>query len=243
MFKMNSPLIDLPLPCHMTTMRKRLPTFRVCATILLAATACLRAEVHFEKTRIELRPRPDQEQIEAVFELENRGETPAKILSVTSGCQCLEAKAPTAEIAPGAKERITGIFKTGNFPGLTEKTLQVRISEDGATRNLNLTVAVEMRELIRIEPRTLVWTAGGEKTELTFKVTMDQEESIRLLAVEPSRPGFEIRLETIKEGQEYRVHVKPGSSETPTLGVFRLKTDCKYPRFASPVAFGHIRKQ
>ena len=57
-----------------------------------------------------------------------------------------------------------------------------------------------------------------------------------------SRPGFTVRWETVKEGVEYRVHVKASDIGTPALGVFRIKTDCKYPRFANPVAFGHVRK-
>ena len=222
-------------------MRKSVSATRVC-TLWLAAHACLQAEIHFEHTRLSFRPRPDQQQLEAVFEFENRGDTPAQILSVTSGCQCLQAKGPEGEIPPGAKDKVIGIFKIAQFPGITEKTLQVRISENGETRNLDLTVAVETRELVHAEPRTAIWTIGEAKDEKTFTVTMNDEEPIRLLAVEPSLPGFAIRLETIKEGAEYRVHIQPETADTPTLGVFRFKTDCKFPRFASPVAFGHVRK-
>lgn len=88
----------------------------------------------------------------------------------------------------------------------------------------------------------MTWTAGGESREQTFTVTMADDEPIRLLSVSPSRPGFDIRLETVSEGAEYRVHVKPASCEDPALGVFRFHTDCKFQRLASPIAFGHVRK-
>jgi hypothetical protein len=212
------------------------------ALVLLASGLPLRAELHFEKTRVELKAKPDQEQIDAVFEFENRGKSGARIVSVVSGCQCLQAKFPPEAIAAGGKNRITGVFKVGNFPGVTEKTLQVRVEEDGKSRSLALTVAVELRELITIEPRTAAWTVGDKESERTFKVTMNGDGPIRLLAVEPSRPGFTVRLETVKEGVEYRVHVTPADLAEPALGVFRFKTDCKYPRFANPIAFGHVKK-
>lgn len=215
--------------------------FRVCVA-LLAAAATTRADLHFDKTRVELQPKPDEEKVEAVFEFENRGKTAAKILSVTSGCQCLEAAGPVAAIAPGAKDKITGVFKNTGTPGTVEKTLQVRVSEDGEVRNVNLTVAVKTIEFIRIEPRTVTWTAGSDAGEKTFAVKMSGGEPIRLLEVSSSRPGFDVRLETVTEGEEYRVHVKPESGDEPALGVFRFKTDCKYPRLASPIAFGHVRK-
>jgi hypothetical protein len=210
--------------------------------VLLAAGPPLRAELHFEKTRVELKAKPDQEQIDAVFEFENRGSSSARIVTVVSGCQCLHAKFPAEAIAAGGKNRITGVFKVGNFPGVTEKTLQVRVEEDGKSRSLALTVAVELQELITIEPRTAAWTVGEARAERTFTVTMNGDGPIRLLAVEPSRPGFTVRLETVKEGAEYRVHVTPSDLAEPALGVFRFKTDCKYPRFANPIAFGHVKK-
>jgi hypothetical protein len=211
--------------------------------LLLAAGPPLRAELHFEKTRVELKAKPDQEQIDAVFEFENRGTSSARIVTVVSGCQCLHAKFPAEAIAAGGKNRITGVFKVGNFPGVTEKTLQVRVEEDGKSRSLALTVAVELQELITIEPRTAAWTVGEARAERTFTVTMNGGDGpIRLLAVEPSRPGFTVRLETVKEGAEYRVHVTPSDLAEPALGVFRFKTDCKYPRFANPIAFGHVKK-
>jgi hypothetical protein len=212
------------------------------ALLFGAALLPARAELHFEKTRVDLKAKPDQENVEAVFEFENRGKTAARVVSVISGCQCLAAKFPEEAIAPGGKNRITGVFKVGNFPGITEKTLQVRVEEDGKGRNLVLTLAVELRELVTIEPRTATWTVGDKDTEKTFKVTMNDEGPIRVLEVESSRPGFTVRWETVKEGVEYRVHVKASDIGTPALGVFRIKTDCKYPRFANPVAFGHVRK-
>jgi len=202
----------------------------------------LHAELVFERTRVEILAKPDQEQVEAVFKFENRGAAEARIVSVSSGCQCLSAKTSADVIPPEGSSEITGSFKVGNFPGVTEKTIQVRVSEGGSTRNLALTVAVELRELITIEPRTVTWIGGGATEEKTYTVTMKGDEPIRLLEVDCSRPGFDVRMETVKDGAEYRVHVTPKEGTGPALGVFRFTTDCKHPRFAIPIAFGVVKE-
>lgn len=213
----------------------------VISSLAMVTAPGLAAELVFEKTRIEIVAKPDQEQVEAVFKFENQGTTGARIVSVSSSCQCLSVKAGAEEVAPKGTSEITGVFKVGNFPGINQKSIQVRVSQDGKDRTLALTVSVELKELIKIEPKTLAWTAG-EATAQTFAVTMHGDEPIRLQEVESSRPGFDIRIETLKEGVEYRVHVTPQETSGPTLGVFRFKTDCKHPRFATPAAFGHVKK-
>jgi len=207
---------------------------------LLVSSLC--AQPHFETTRIEILATPDQDEVTAEFVFENRGSTDAKIVSVTSGCQCLSAKADAAAVAPQEKGRITGVFKVPGNPGVSEKTIRAHIVESGRAWNIVLTVVVELRELITIEPRTVAWIGGQTQTERTFTVTMNDAEPIRLLGVESSRPGFDIRTETVKEGVEYRVHITPQAATGPTLGVFRFKTDCKHPRFATPIAFAHVKK-
>jgi hypothetical protein len=219
------------------------PRPRLAALALLAASAGLaHAEIRFETTKATLRPKPDQEQIEAVFAFENGGQSPIRILSALSSCSCLKTTMTQGEIAPGAKGSVTGIFKTGNFPGLTEKTIQVRVDEKGRQRVILLTVAVEVTELVRVEPRTLAWTAGGDAAEQTFTVKMQWEKPIRLQDVASSNAGFTVRVETVREGGEYRVHVKPADTSKPMLGIFHFKTDCEFEKFAKPLAFAHIRK-
>jgi hypothetical protein len=154
----------------------------------------------------------------------------------------LSAKAGAERIPPQGTSEITGMFKVRNVPGVTEKAIQVRVWEEGKERNLTLTVAVELKELITIEPRTVAWQAGESSKAKTFVVKMNSDQPIHLQEVEPSRPGFHVKVETIQEGHEYRVHVTPQETGAPILGVFRFKTDCKHPRFASPVAFGHVKK-
>lgn len=209
-------------------------------TVLLAPG--LPAELVFEKTRIEVLAKPEQEEVAAIFKFTNQGTSEARIVSVSSGCQCLSAKASAEVIPAQGSSEITGVFKVGNSPGITEKAIQVRVSEGGKSRSLALTVVVELKRLIIIEPQTMTWSGNEAATEQFFTVTMHGDELIRLQEVECSRPGFDIRVETVTDGKKYRVFVTPQEAASPTLGIFHFKTDCKHTRFATPIAFGHVKK-
>jgi hypothetical protein len=210
---------------------------------LLALTPPLHAEIKFKTTRVMLQPRPEQQEVEAVFAFTNASETPLQVLAAISGCTCLKTDFTSGAIPAGGKGKVTGIFKTSNQPGVVEKTIQVRVDENGKQRIIPLTVGVEVAQLVRIEPRTLAWTAGGEAKEQTFTVSMNWEKPILLREVTSSQPGFEIRIETLAAGSEYRVHVKPADTGKPMLGIFHFQTDCEFEKFAKPIAFAHVRKQ
>jgi hypothetical protein len=209
---------------------------------LLALTPPLHAEIKFKTTRVMLQPRPDQQEVEAVFTFTNASKAPLQVLAAISNCTCLKTDFTTGQIPAGGEGRISGIFKTTNQPGVVEKTIQVRIDENGKQRVIPLTVGVEVAQLVRIEPRTLAWSAGGEAREQTFTVAMKWEKPIRLREVTSSQPGFDIRMETVAEGSEYRVHVKPADTGKPLLGIFHFQTDCEFEKLAKPIAFGHVRK-
>jgi len=215
---------------------------RLLLLCLLVAAPRLHAGIEFETTRVLLKPRPNQEEVEAVFAFTNASATPLQVLAAISGCTCLKTEFPSGEIPAGGNGKVSGIFKTTNQPGVVEKIIQVRVDENGKQRVIPLTVGVEVAQLVRIEPRTLAWTAGGEAKEQTFSVSMNWEKPIRLREVTSSQPGFEIRMETVTEGGEYHVHVKPADTSKPLLGIFHFQTDCEFEKLAKPIAFGHVRK-
>jgi hypothetical protein len=220
-------------------MARNVRTWFLC--ISAAIMPCLSAELVFEKTRLELTAGPDQEKVEAVFKFENRGTTEARIIAVSSGCDCLTAKPTVDVIPPKGSSEIAGVFKIPNLPGVNERAIHVHVSEGGKERSLLLTVAVERKPLITVKPPLLIWPRNQPGAERAFTVTMNGQEPIRLLDFESSRPGFDVRMETIKEGVEYRVHVTPQTTANASFSVLRLKTDCKHPQYATPTVFAQVK--
>jgi len=234
------PVADGPNPVYRTGMNRFLP---IVVLMMLAHAGSLPAALHFESTQVEVVAHPDQKEVEAVFRFTNRGQQEARILSVKTGCRCLRAKIEADRLPPGASSSLTGVFKVGNTPGATQRTFQVRVRENGVTRNQDLTVVVGVRELIHLEPRTLTWTAGGAPVEQSIQVTMTGNEPIHLNEVRASGPAFTVRVEEVRKGAQYRLHIKPRDVATPVLGAFQLQTDSRHKKHATPVAFGQVVKR
>ena len=200
------------------------------------------AGVVFDSERLEVKVGPEQEQVEVDFGFENRGPGEAKVVSVVSGCQCLLAEAPEEPVAAGGRGIIHGVFKVGAFNGTVEKQMMAKIEEGGVARDVVLTVAVVVPEVIRVEPGTLEWKVGGEAKEQAFVVNMVWNEPIHVLTVESSREEFDLRLETVEDGRVYKLFVKPKDLARPMLGLVQFMTDCRFEKFRKPMAFLSVRE-
>ena len=210
-------------------------------SILFALVSLARGEgIRFEKERVLVKAAPDQDVVGAEFVFTNNGNGEARVLSVVSGCQCLEAQAPDGPIAAGQAGKVTGLFKIGAFQGMVEKQMAARVRDDAGERDVVLTVAVEVPEVIRVEPGTIAWEAGetGSK-EFTLKVLWP--EKVNLLGVECSREEFELSARTVEEGKEYRISVTPKNTSQPLLGLVQFRTDSRFEKYRDPMAFVHIK--
>lgn len=201
------------------------------------------AGVVFAVERVVVKTTPDQNVIEANFTFTNNGKGAAKILSVQSGCHCLEARAPEGEIAPGAGGVVVGVFKVGVFQGLVEKQMHAHVLDDAGTREVILTVAVQVPEVIRVEPGTLTWTVGQNPVEQSLLITAIWPEKIQIKQLECSQKSFGFRIETIEDGKQYKVHVKPNDTKEQTLALLQILTDSRFEKFRKPMAFLSIRQK
>lgn len=211
-------------------------------TLLAVGISAAAPALVFEKDRVTVKAAPDQDQVTAEFKFTNTGNGEARVLSVLSGCQCLEAIAPPDGIPAGTKDSIRGIFKVGAFQGVVEKQMVARVRDDGGERDVVLTVAVEVPEVIKIEPNTLTWTVGQEPVEQSFTLRVIWPEAIHLRTVECSREEFTLSIETVEEGKVYKINAKPKDTKNPILGLVQFRTDCRFPKFRDPMAFVNIKQ-
>jgi hypothetical protein len=219
---------------------------RLLLTAWLSVTAAAPAAggLRFDKSRLEIKVAPEQQQVEAAFEFTNHGLHPALIEAVASDCACLKAEAPKDAIAPGATGKVSSLFEIGNFRGLVEKPLWVTVRQDGRKHRVPLDVAIVVPELVELRPRTLTWTAGDKTGQQSFRVKVLWNEPIRLLSVECSRPeDFDLRIETRAEGREYIVHARPLVTDRPAIAAVRFVTDCRIAKYRTPIGFVHVRRR
>lgn len=210
-------------------------------SLLVAGIAVSAPGLVFEKERMTVKAAPDQDEVTAEFKFTNTGKGEARVLSVLSGCQCLEAIAPPGGIAAGSKDSIRGIFKVGAFQGVVEKQMVAKVRDDGGERDVVLSVAVEVPEVIKIEPNTLTWNVGQDAVEQSFTLRVMWPEAIHLRTVECSREEFTLNIQTVEEGKVYKVTAKPKDTKNPLLGLVQFRTDCRFLKFRDPMAFVNIK--
>lgn len=212
--------------------------------ILLSTSTVGRGDgLRFGSERAAVKAAPDQDTVRAEFAFTNNGKGEARILSIVSGCQCLEADAPEGPIAAGAEGKVTGLFKIGAYQGLVEKQMAARVRDDDGEREVVLTVTVEVPTVIVVEPGTLTWDVGAapDPKEFTLKITWP--EKVNLKSIECSRDEFDLTSRVIEDGKEYRITVTPKTTARPLLGLVQFRTDSRFEKYRDPMAFVHIKAQ
>ncbi|MGJ8694743.1 MAG: hypothetical protein ACSHYF_00360 [Verrucomicrobiaceae bacterium] len=212
--------------------------------LILFLTACglLRAEMVFETQLVSVEAEPDALQVKVEFPFEIKGE-PVTIVEYDAYCSCLSAKifplnpdrSTKLHWDVGEKGKVVGYFKLGSFKGTVEKPIALKLR--GVDELVHLMVKVHIPVLVAIEPSTHTWEVGGALEEKVFSIKVQNDEPIHLTGHSGTNEGFPYEVKTIKEGREYELRVKPGSTETPGMGIIRLQTDCPIPRHSKHQIF------
>jgi hypothetical protein len=212
--------------------------------ILFASAALVRGDgLRFGSERVVVKAAPDEDLVRAEFSFANQGKGEARILSIVSGCQCLEADAPEGPIAAGAEGKVVGLFKIGAYQGLVEKQMAARVRDDAGERDVVLTVAVEVPTVIVVEPGTLTWDVGAARDPKEFTLKITWPDKVNLKSIECSREEFDITSRVIEDGKEYRITVTPKTTAQPLLGLVQFRTDSRFEKYRDPMAFVHIKAQ
>jgi hypothetical protein len=212
--------------------------------ILFASAALVRGDgLRFGSERVVVKAAPDEDLVRAEFSFANRGKGEARILSIVSGCQCLEADAPEGPIAAGAEGKVVGLFKIGAYQGMVEKQMAARVRDDAGERDVVLTVAVEVPTVIVVEPGTLTWDVGTARDPKEFTLKITWPDKVNLKSIECSREEFDITSRVIEDGKEYRITVTPKTTAQPLLGLVQFRTDSRFEKYRDPMAFVHIKAQ
>jgi hypothetical protein len=210
-----------------------LPIFFVLSSVLL------QAELATEVPVIELKPKPEDENIQTTFVFQNKGSKPVKVLSIDSACSCLSAQLDKAVYEPGEKGTGTAEFKISSFIGRHEKTVHVQ-TDDPAQPEWVITFVIEVPEIIRIEPKTLQWWLGDAPEAKVTKITMLGTEPMKILNLTSTREQVDYSFKEIVPGKQYEITVKPHGTSEVMLGALKIETDSKIAKYQRQLAFFSI---
>jgi hypothetical protein len=192
------------------------------------------AQMVFDQTLIEVTAGLDQDEVKVEFPFTVKGDKPVEIADYDAPCSCLEARiSDNGKLVwkPGEKGSVQGIFKTGNFRGVLDKMIVMRMKGEDVP-SVKLTVRMDIPVLLEVEPQTLIWTQGSAVEPKSFKLKVNGDEPMKIVGIRGTNDDFPYELKTIKEGKEYEITVTPKTLEKRNFGVLQLRTDSKYAKHA-----------
>lgn len=197
------------------------------------------AGLELDGKSVEVKPKPEDETVSALFTFTNKGGKAVKILELRSACSCLSATLDSPTYAAGAKGVGTAEFKVGSFVGRHEKTISV-LTDDPEQPEWVVSFVLDVPEVVRIEPRSIQWWLGEEPAEKTATVKMTGPEPMKITNITATRTNVKFKWEEVVPGREYKILVTPDSTAEVTLGALKIETDSKIPKYQRQLAFFNI---
>jgi Protein of unknown function (DUF1573) len=200
------------------------------------------AELVLDGKIVEIKPKPEDETVSAIFTFTNKGTRTVKITGVESKCSCISATVDAASYAAGAKGVGTAEFKVGSFVGRHEKFVVVS-TDDPDQPEWVITFVLDVPEVIQIEPKTLQWWLDESPDQKETVVKMVGKDPMKITNVTATRDTVEFSWKEIVPGREYRVSVKPKSTKEVSLGALKIETDSKIPKYQRQLAFFSVYRK
>lgn len=150
----------------------------------------------------------------AVFSFKNTGSETVTITDLKASCECTVPQLEKRSYAPGESGKITAVFTFGARVGIQEKTIDV-VTNDAGAKPTQLSLGVNILELLTCSPRLFHWKLNEEKLEKT--ATIAAVGSGRIVGIEISEitpADCTARIEPTEAGKSYRLAVQPKTTST-----------------------------
>ncbi len=219
------------------TMKK---TLCIAAAALFVITS--HAEMVLDGKVVDIKPKPEDETVNALFTFTNKSTKSVKITGIESKCSCVSATLDASSYAANVKGVGTAEFKVGSFVGKHEKFIVVS-TDDPEQPEWVITFVLDVPEVIQIEPRTLQWWLGDAADEKSMTVKMLGKDPMKITNVSSTKANVKFTWKEITPGREYRVSVKPDSTAEVSLGALKVETDSKIPKYQRQLAFVSIYRK
>lgn len=192
--------------------------------IFFGLVTAAQAQLAWEKTEIELKPKPGDEEAVAQFKYENKGSTPIKITSVKSSCGCTVPALKKDTVAPGESGELTATFKIGGRTGQQMKTVTVT-TDDPAQPMTNLVLKANIVQALTVQPTFVFWESGEALKPKTITVKAGADVTLTKVDVTSSIPDFTTKVEKGAAAGEFVIYVSPKDTSKPLAAVLTIKSD------------------
>tara|TARA_S200002703_G_C3766840_1_gene236054 strand:- start:8 stop:553 length:546 start_codon:yes stop_codon:yes gene_type:complete len=153
-----------------------------------------------------------QEEVVAVFAVENEGEVPVEVLKLSVSCNCLVAEMEDKVLDPGESGEVRLVFTVGNRKGKQKRVLEV-VTDENPEEVTRLTMTTEVPELGVIRPLVLLWREGETEER---SVRLEMMDGVSWALVPPSKElPFSVEVAPPQEGKPITLIVTPLDWEPP----------------------------
>lgn len=188
--------------------------------VLLAGGSTCLAALQWEATDLQLKARPGQESMTITFPYRNTGNQPVRILAVDPSCSCVAAGPEKAVCAPGESGAIRVELHLAGYVGRVRRSLAVT-TDDPAGKFAELTLSVDIPEVVNIAPRFLYWRVGDQPEAKSAEIVVAEPNTTTVGEIECDNPRFRAQL-TAGSAGSYRLLVSPVDTQQPADAAIRL---------------------
>lgn len=212
------------------------------ALLLFALTFSAYADLAMDVPAIELKPKPEDDEVQTTFKFRNKGDKPVKILGLESACSCLSATLDKAEYQPGEVGTGTATFKVSSFKGRYEKSVTVN-TDDKNQPAWQVNFILEIPEVVEIKPKNLQWWIGDDPVPKACQVLIVGPEPMKIVEITPTRKNVKYTWKEIKEGREYLITVTPDNTQETTMGALKIELSTSIEKYRYQLAFFTITRK
>ncbi|PYI92251.1 MAG: hypothetical protein DME97_10985 [Verrucomicrobia bacterium] len=197
--------------------------------LCFAVAATTQAALVFEKTELDLKPEMGAQKVDAVFNYENKGDTPVHIKAVKPSCGCTTAALAKNDVAPGEKGTITATFNIGDRTGVQVKTVTVETDDPKAPQTV-LTFKATIAQLFELQPNFVFWQANEAAQPKTIIAKAAKGVTVKNVEVVSSSGDFTAKVEPGPAAGEFKIQVQPKDTTKPLNASFTIKPDVTPPK-------------
>jgi hypothetical protein len=176
--------------------------------------------------------------LDAEFKFRNRGTEPATIEYVEPTCDCVTADSDKKVYAPGESGNVHAVIELDGVSGQIEKIIMVRVA--GEPNEVMLTIAAEVPELLKMTPKALSWKIGEPAAAKSAELAVAAGRKIRLDGVASNSAHVSAQLETIREGEAYKLIVTPDRTNAVRFAILTIRSTPAAPKEAPFVLYVRI---
>ena len=175
----------------------------------------------WEKTIVEVDAEIGQGEVNAYYPFTNTSDSSITITKSTASCGCTVPSLEKDTYAPGETGKLLATFDIGSRVGLQHKEITVEVQEAGGPQSYNLTLNIDIPQLIQLKRRALLWKIGEAAEPKDCEIEIHSNHPMKIADVftkvaDDAESNFIFEIEEVKANHQYLLRITPKDTSKKT---------------------------